>query len=93
MNIYSVYNSNPKGYDICLSMVVYAQDENSARLMHPDRDYNWNGKEWVSKDSFTTDNKVANKQWDTPSNVVVNYLGVATNPVRPGVIMTSWRNG
>ena len=93
MNIYAVYNSRPKGYDICLSMVVYAEDENSARLMHPDRDSIWNGREWVSNDLFKTDNKVINKQWDNPTNVIINYLGVATESVKSKVIMTAWRDG
>jgi len=79
MNIYLLTQHEVRGYDTYDAVVVYAKDEDSAKLIRPDS-YNsdWN-------DSFGS--------WATsPEAVNVTYLGT-TDEDEEGVILASFNAG
>jgi hypothetical protein len=72
-------NNNYDTYD---SVVVCADTEDEARLIHPDKPYRQNP--WVNPYS----------SWcKTPKAVTVKYIGEAAPHVKPGVVLGSFNAG
>ena len=71
-------------------MVVIAENEAAARLMHPDMDSVWNGKEWRSNDFYKLD---TSDMWGSPDSLVVEYLGTAKEGSKPRVVEAYFRHG
>lgn len=69
-------------YDSC---VVCAQDENAARLIHPN-DYNWINGEWCY-DGHPIEGPYST--WTHPQHVQVQYIGEAAFHVDEGAVLCS----
>lgn len=70
------------GYDTFDSVVVAAEDEEAARLIHPSR------KEWPKKPE-----RVIGKDWaDYPHQVQVECIGEAADDIEAGTIILSSYN-
>lgn len=79
MNIYLLQNETSKRlYGVYNSAVVYAKDENQARLIHP------SGYDWHK------DNRHFTESWSTPEMVKVIYIGLAFDGAIPGVVCASY---
>lgn len=85
MNLYKLYQCAQTGYDVYDSAVVAAEDENSARKIHP-RTFR-NGME-TNEDNWRA---MLNDDWAfNPDQVFVEYLGVAKEGTAIGVIIASF---
>lgn len=84
MNLYLLRQNQNIGYDTYDSMVVAAETEEEARLIHPNQ---WSDNAWGKTLSFL-------KDWaDTPDQVTVELLGVAVDGMESGVVISSFNAG
>lgn len=83
LNLYLISQDEKTGWDIYDSAVVCAEDEESARNIHPQEQYEWNKNEpW---DSST---------WcSSTAKVKVTYLGIAREELVRGVVCASYNAG
>lgn len=78
MNIYRISQTTNKGCNAYSSAIVYAEDEEKARWVHP--------AGWTNGDSVKE-----NKGWCKCANVRVELLGIANDPnILRGVILSSF---
>jgi hypothetical protein len=81
MNIYLLSQEDNIDYDTFDSVVVAAESEEKARLIHPDT---LNEDPW--EDNYPS--------WaDSPDNVRVEFLGVAKEGTKEGIILASFNAG
>jgi hypothetical protein len=79
MNLYLISQTENKGYDTYDSIVVRADSEDAARMIHPDIEDGWD-------DIF--------KGWcKSPDQVTVRLLGVAAGDEPAGVVLASYNAG
>jgi len=94
MNLYLISQNQNSGWDTFDSAVVAAIDEESARLIHPDKNREWDGKDWGF---FTIDGKFYNDgvmtTWAKTEHIKVEYIGIAKNGTEAGVICASFNAG
>lgn len=81
MNLYLLSQTALTGYDVFDSAVVTAENDDAARLMHPDERENWDGK---------AGNYPA---WPDAECISVVYLGIAHPSLKSGVICASFNAG
>jgi hypothetical protein len=82
MNLYLLMQDENSGYDTYDSMVVAAETEDRARLIHPNT---WSDNPWDRK--FYRD-------WATsPDQVSVELIGTAVEGTKAGVILSSFNAG
>ena len=89
MNIYLLIQNENRGYDTYDMCVVAAPDENTAKTIHPGRGLIWSPGRWCREDREWTDDTWAND----PDNVTVEFIGVAKEGQKAGVICTSFNAG
>ena len=77
MNLYLVSQDVNNDYDTFDSFVCFAEDEESARRMHP------SGKNYLIPDNFT-------HLWASSDKVKVEFLSKADDKVKSGVILASF---
>jgi len=77
MNLYLISQTENNGYDTYDTAVVAAKDEDEARNITPDGDWNTRYSTWCS----------------SPSKVTVNLIGKATAGTEPGIILASFNAG
>ena len=95
MNLYLISQSENDGWDTYDSAVVVAETPSVARELHPAGEL-WN---WVSEAHQRSTQK--NLKWSywgstwasDPKNVTVEYLGVADESLKPGVVCASFKAG
>lgn len=91
MNIYKISQNVNKDYDSYDSAVVFAENEEQAKRIHPDRDYRWKDDGWVGRDG---DKTIATWSWADITDVKVEYLGIAHRDIiDPSVIVASCNAG
>lgn len=83
MNLYLVSQDRNRDYDTYDSMVVAAETEEAARLIHPSV---YASDEWWNNKGFVSD-------WAMPDRVQVDLIGTATPETQPGVICASFNAG
>ena len=78
MNIYLLDQEDNRGYDTYDSCIVYAESEELAQCIHPNRYavFSWDSS-WAR----------------SPENVTVTYLGQAADVTVAGVILASFNAG
>ena len=93
MNIYLCQQSTNNDYDTYDSFVCYANDENEARHLHPDRNVKWLDGTW--KYEFPNGNQqyCSNGDWCMPEDVDVAFIGTIEEDVKAGVILASFNAG
>ena len=85
MNIYHISQTENKGYDTYSDLVVAAENEEEARLIHPS---NWYKDDPWNRELFSYG------EWATkPENVKVEYLGEAKEGTEAGIICSSFHAG
>lgn len=82
MKLYHIWQSENKGYDTHSNMVVCAESEDEARLIHPYWPDPW-------KNGFFDSSSWCRK----PEDVHVLYLGEATDNIKKGIICSSFHAG
>ncbi len=83
MNLYLLTQEENSGYDSYDSMVVAAETEDRARLIHPDT---WSDNPW-GRTQFLFD-------WAlSPDQVSVTLIGTAVEGTKAGVILSSFNAG
>jgi|688.fasta_scaffold2128377_2 hypothetical protein len=83
MNLYLLEQEENSGYDTYDSMVVAAETEDKARLIHPNT---WLDNPW--------DRTKFNRDWATsPDQVSVKLIGTAVEGTKSGVILSSFNAG
>ena len=94
-NLYLVSrpDSDRIGYDEYDSMVVAAESEVAARLIHPRSGGEWRrvgilGGYWVGRDQ-AEDDDWADKTWAPPATLVVVMIGVAITDIESGTVICS----
>jgi len=89
MNIYLISQDVNKGYDTFDKAIVAANNENEAKLIHPDGvSANW------KDENFSDDDNVEwIWAWTKPKNVKIELLGVTTKEIKSGVILASYNAG
>jgi len=106
MNIYKVTNYKRIGYDTYDSMIVYANNEESARLIHPSefvthyKENMWYGtREFLPKDDprreYETDNDSC-LTWvlfEDRDKLEVELIGQSQDATEEGVILASFNAG
>lgn len=80
MKIFLISQTKNRGYDTYDSAVVYAEDEEDAKTIHPNGDENKSFHGWRSS-------------WTPPEDVDVEYLGEAKPDAERGVICASFNAG
>lgn len=88
MKLYYISQSEVKGYDTYSALVVCAESEESARLIHPRQHlydlYLGDGLRKMWQDS----------SWcSSPEHVKVEYLGEAADNIKRGIILESFHAG
>ena len=79
MKLYLLSQNQNDGYDTYDSVVVAAETEDEARLIHP------GGNEWDSE---------CGCRWaKSPAAVSVELIGVAVDGTKPGVVLASFNAG
>jgi hypothetical protein len=84
MKLYLLKQDTNNDYDTYDSCVVCAKDEDAARHIHPDWEFQ-KGKEWW-KEKRAYD-------WALIDDVQVTYIGEAAEYVGPGVVCASFNAG
>ena len=91
MKLYKLENKKNNGYDSFAAVIVAANSEDEARLIHPptaSKEYgcyfNWqdDGDKWLS-DAWC----------NNPRDVEVTFIGVADESVQAGIILESFNAG
>ena len=82
MNLYLLMQNVTMGYDTYDSVVVAAETEEEARLIHPE---NWSDNPW--------NRRYAHSWAISPEDVTVELLGVAVEGIEKGVILSSFNAG
>lgn len=90
MKLYLVIRTDPVGYDEYDSAVVAAEDEDTARLIHPSGDFVWNGTKWRHPTS-TWD--YVSDTWADPASLIVEEIGLAHPSLIRGVVCASFNAG
>jgi hypothetical protein len=92
MKLYIISRTSSPGFDAYDSAVVAAHNEEEARNMHP------NGDVWVGRGYYT--DGIVDGQWNSidlwvePENVVVEYIGEASETIKkPCVVVSSYNAG
>ena len=103
MNLYKVSQNVNCGYDTYDSMVVAAEDEESAKRIHPSSTWKEGGSYDEEKKGFFTTNVSGIKylfenedfgSWTNDlSKISVTFIGVAAEGVEKGVICSSFNAG
>lgn len=84
MNLYLLMQDENSGYDTYDSMVVAAETEDRARLIHPNT---WSDNPWDRT-------KLLYRDWATsPDQVSVTLIGTAVEGTKAGVILSSFNAG
>ena len=99
MNLYLVCQKLEwTGYDTFDSMIVAAESEDEARLIHPYGDYQWNGADWIKDELITTLEGTSRtftssglSEWANPDDIIVELIGITDKP--GGVILASFNAG
>ena len=82
MKLFHISQSEVSGYDTYSDMVVAAESENEARMIHPLGDNNYDG--WKNDSGF----------WcKSPDQVQIKYLGEAVKGIEKGIICSSFHAG
>lgn len=83
MKLYLLSQEDRDGYDTYDALVVAAESEESARLIHP-----------YSRDGFKNDRGGRSGVWArSPEKVDVRYLGEASEGTETGIILASFNAG
>lgn len=82
MNLYKISQDVNYDYDTFDSAIVAAKNEEQARLIHPDGDKNWTGKQTRKYDG-----------WCDAEYVKVELIGKAIKGTKSGVILASYNAG
>ena len=88
MKLYLISRTEPAGWDEFISAVVCSENEEAARMTHPDSNKNpWDGKPhvhgtWISYGT-----------WIKPCDVVVREIGMACLDIKVGVVLDSFNAG
>jgi len=79
MNIYLLQQNENRGYDTYDSIIVYAENEDNAKLIRPEEYTNWEDpySAWAS----------------SPNKVHVTYIGSTDEDVEEEVILASFNAG
>lgn len=84
MNIYKVSRTDKWSYDDYDSFVVIAEDEKTALYTHP------SGRMLT----FIDENKSYTGNWvNSPMFLKVELIGIASNDMKPGIIINSFNAG
>lgn len=84
MKLYHISQTENKGYDTYSDLVVAANNEEEARLIHPSS---------CNKDPWNI-GLFSYGEWATkPENVKVEYLGEAKEGTKAGIICSSFHAG
>jgi len=88
MRLYKISRTPPFGWGTYIGAVVAVHDEEKARNMHP------NGDVWISNGYYVypDTNEYSNSidTWIKPKNVIVKYIGEASENIKiPCVILSS----
>jgi hypothetical protein len=90
MKLWHVIRSDDHGYDEYSDFVAAAEDEEAARLTHPDGNYSWMGKEWQQPGHNYT---WKDTTWPAPGTLNVKHIGEAAPEIKAGVICSSFHAG
>lgn len=95
MKLWLLEQNVNSGYDTYDSCVVAAEDESSAREIHPNGDYyEWKGNSWYAKSYFGELKRATMYDWvDDLHEITVTYLGEAKEGTTSGVICASFNAG
>ena len=96
MNIYKISQSIANDYDTYSDAIVCAENEEEAKKIHPDGDYDYNDKwdgegEYAEGDYLKRDGYLGS--WVKKEYVKVEYIGVAKEDLEKGVICASYHAG
>lgn len=101
MNLYLLTQHSNRGYDTYDSMVVAAESEEDARLMHPETGHFWHFgiEKWCRErtNGWTISPVIEPTNyhgwaWHI-SDVTIKYLGVADPSIDSGLILASFNAG
>lgn len=87
MNLYLISQDYNPGWDTFDSAVVAANNEGEAKLIHPHKVDNWDGKE----NSQSTGSIF--RTWVDAEDVEVQLIGIAKEGTEKGVILASFNAG
>jgi hypothetical protein len=102
MNLYKISQNANDDWDTYDSAVVAAESESEAKLIHPSE---WGEAEWKelpehlqeegqSKMGWVDTNGFTRSgDWTTPDRVIVEYIGLAAEGIKKGVIVSSFNAG
>jgi hypothetical protein len=97
MNIYILTQSTNNDYDTYDSAVVYAEDAESAQLIHPSKFSHavWDDacEGYMATREDGSRYVVHNTSWVTPDAVTVTLIGKALNDAKAGVVTSSFNAG
>jgi hypothetical protein len=83
MKIWLISQEVNNGWDTFDSAVVTANTKNEARYIHPCKEkQNWNG---IQKSDYDG--------WCNALDVIVEYIGIAKEGTKKGVILSSYHSG
>lgn len=92
MNLYLLEQSVNDYYDTYDSCVVCAKDEESARIISPDKYRKWHdGKFWFQY-ADGSEREARRGSWCSPSDVKVKLIGVADASIQEGSVVCSSYN-
>lgn len=86
MNIYKIWQTSNKHYDVYDSAIVIAESPNEARLWHPQGVYKWMNEpeeHWMLFDSWV----------DEALLIQVELIGQALPEAQSGVVLASFNAG
>lgn len=81
MNLYLISQNVSNDYDTYDSVIVCAETENDARMIHPDEYDDWDGED----EEFSS--------WCAAKDVEVKIIGAAANNLKKGVVLASYNAG
>jgi hypothetical protein len=94
MKIYLLTQNQNRGWDTYDSCVVVASSPEEARLMHPEGERVWDGREWIYANGTDPSLQYLRKDWAYhPDNVTFEEIGTANGGDRPRVVCASYNAG
>jgi len=91
MNVYKISQKYNWEWDVYISAIVIAKDEESARLIHPG-DAVWDGNKWEYTDPEEYSYSDPNDTWCRADKVKVELICTTTDDIVQTVISTNYHS-
>jgi len=91
--LYLISQNENTDYDTYDSMIVCAENKESAIFMNPSKNYLWHDNAWWFQYSNGTEREENDDSWTLPKNLKVKEIGIADEKLEYGIILASFNAG